>query len=504
MSKKSVSLQGSFIFDTPVMVEEKKHLLANDSSIPWIKVVRGIPYFITDDGDSWIPIGQNDAITWPELTGAFRRKNMDAVEAYMSMLSAQGVTCLRLMLEYCQSENRYLEKPAGVFQNNMVQLWDDIFLCCKKYSLRILLTPYDTFWMWRRWSHHPYNHINNGPCIKRSQWLLCAGMREAIKERLYFATRRWGGSGVLFAWDLWNEIRPAHSGNSSNPFTEFINDIGSFLHKAEMELHGRAHLQTVSVFTPLLQKNQRIVKSVINHDALDFATVHLYGLNNIDNPKNTVDAAIATGMLTRQVINHLKDKRPFFDSEHGPIKTFNSHGKTLAEDFDNEYFRHIQWAHVASGGAGGGMRWPYRHPHALTEGMRNAQLALAGFLPLISWNQFDRVNLNEEIKLGDPGLTVFACGDKEQTLIWLLRTNAKGKNKMLRKDARAEAFEICIPLLQPGKYNVTLWDTLSGSVIDKYQCMNECIMKLQLPPVITDLAVYINLDGNPRGRIFNN
>ena len=115
------------------------------------------------------------------------------------------------MLEYCHGENRYLEKPPGRFVPNMVQMWDDIFALCEKYGLRILLTPYDTFWMWIRWAKHPYNSANGGIVADRKDWLLSPEMRDAIKARLEFATARWGGSGALFAWDIWNEINPAHA-----------------------------------------------------------------------------------------------------------------------------------------------------------------------------------------------------------------------------------------------------------------------------------------------------
>lgn len=491
MGKKPLSIQASFDFNTPQIIEEDVIPTPQPGQLSWITVAKNSSYFTTDSGESWTPIGQNDAITWPELSGAFRRRDLPAVESYLNMLTQHGVTCLRLMLEYCQGENRYLEKPAGYFQPNMIKLWDDIFALCGKYSLRILLTPYDTFWMWRRWSHHPYNHSNNGPCNKRSQWLLCPDTRKAIKKRLYFATQRWGGNGTLFAWDLWNEIRPAHSGNSAKGFAAFIEDVGNYLHNTEMELHGRAHPQTVSVFSPVLQKDHRIASTVFYHRSLDFATIHLYEHNSIDNPKNTIDAAISTGRLTRQVIREIKDNRPFLDSEHGPIKTFNVHGKTLPTDFDDEYFRHMQWAHFASGGAGGGMRWPYRNPHTLTAGMRNAQLALSRFLPLISWSQFNRINLNNEIKLSDNGLTAFGCGDEKQAIVWLLRTNAIGKNKMINPAAMAKPFTITIPLLVNGNYDITFWDTISGTEIKKINYNNDSIFELCLPAVKTDLAIAI-------------
>src|SRR3954447_15478273 len=124
----------------------EKNVFTPASNIPWIEVAKGAPYFITEEGKDWTPIGQNDAITWPDLQGLFRRKDIASVESYLKMLAEQGVTCLRLMLEYCHGENRYFEKPAGNFQPNMIKLWDDLFALCENYGMRILLTPYDTFW----------------------------------------------------------------------------------------------------------------------------------------------------------------------------------------------------------------------------------------------------------------------------------------------------------------------------------------------------------------------
>lgn len=115
--------------------------------LSWINVAKDAPYFVTDAGKDWHPIGQNDAISWVDLAGLFRRRNLAAVESYLRLLVESGVTCLRLMLEYSQVRHRYLERPVGKFQPGMVQLWDDLFALCEQYGLRILLTPYDTFWM---------------------------------------------------------------------------------------------------------------------------------------------------------------------------------------------------------------------------------------------------------------------------------------------------------------------------------------------------------------------
>jgi mannan endo-1,4-beta-mannosidase len=458
--------------------------------LPWIEVAKGAPYFITDQGEDWAPIGQNDAITWPDLHGLFRQRNLAAVETYLTMLAAHGVTCLRLMLEYCHGEHRYFEKPIGRFQPNMIRMWDALFGLCEKHGLRILLTPYDTFWMWLRWKHHPYKKENGGPCDKRGQWLLCADTRKAIKQRLLFATERWGGSGALFAWDIWNEIHPAHAGNSTDCFAEFVEDIGSFLRQTERQLYGRAHPQTVSLFGPVLQRDPQVADPIFRHTALDFASIHFYESNTIDHPKNTVDAAISTGRLTREALLHIADSRPFFDSEHGPIHTFKDRKRTLPEPFDDEYFRHMQWAHFASGGAGGGMRWPNRHPHTLTAGMRRAQQALAAFLPLINWQRFQRRNLNFEISVSNKGLAAFGCGDAEQAVVWLLRTNTINKKGMLDPNAEPVTGCVHIPGLMPGCYRITVWDTASGRVINHFESMHGMDPHLCLPvaSLITDLA----------------
>jgi hypothetical protein len=407
---------------------------------------------LTGSGANWTPIGQNDAITWPELAGLFRRRDLPAVERHLRWLKAHGVTCLRLMLEYCQTEHRYLEKPVGRFVPAMVQLWDDLFALAEKVGLRILLTPYDTFFMWTRWQYHPYNRRNGGPCGSRRQWLICPEMRSAIKGRLAFASERWGGSPALFAWDLWNEAHPAHGQDDPATITPFIDDIAPWLRAFEIERHGRAHPQTVSIFGPELLKHPQLVEPIFRHPALDFATTHLYEAGTIDNPRDTVAPALAVGRLMRAAVNEA-GLRPVFDSEHGPIHSFKDRKKTLSEAFDDEYFHNIQWAHFASGGAGGGMRWPNRHPHVLTQGMRRAQLALSRVVGTIEWTGFARRNLAGEIVVSDPGVACFACGDGEQAMVWLLRADERsnaskarraGTNREVRLAIRGLAGALCL------------------------------------------------------------
>lgn len=460
--------------------------------LPWIKRADGTPYFITEDGTSWAPVGQNDAINWPELNNLFKRKNLKQVEEHLLWLKDHGVTVLRLMLEYSQNNYRYIERPVGKFQPNMVQLWDDLFSLCERLEMRILLTPVDTFWMWIRWKHHPFNKKNGGPCAKRGEWLICRDTIEAFKNRLSFAVQRWGGSGALFAWDLWNEIHPAHCGGQTEYVTPFITELSRHVRSLERELYGRSHLQTVSIFGPQLNTNPEMADAIFRHPELDFANSHFYDAATINNPKDTVGPAIVTGKLVREALEHIRDNRPFFDSEHGPIHSFKDRKRTLPEPFDDEYFRHIQWAHLASGGAGGGMRWPNRNPHVLTAGMRREQLHLSRFLKLIDWNNFKRKNLNLEVKVSTPSFSPFCCGDKDQAVLYLLR-NDSIKKKQLNPGAPPVDVKVILPELSKGSYRVTEFDTGTGTIRSRQKIdpLPNGNLLIKFPSVITDLAVAV-------------
>jgi len=468
--------------------------------LPWIQVAPNAPYFLTETGEPWTPIGQNDAISWVELNGLFRRRDLPGVEAHLRWLVDHKVTCLRLMLEYAQVEHRYFERPMGVFPPNMVQLWDDLFAMCERVGLRILLTPFDTFWTWLRWGRHPYNARNGGCLGHPSRLLLCGATRDAIKARLSFAVRRWGGSGVLFAWDLWNEIHPAQAEDTADCFPDFIHDLSTHVRSLETALYGRSHPQTVSLFGPELwwRPHLPLTEAIFRHPDLDFATIHLYHQGTIDHPRNTVDAALATGRIVRESLSEIADGRPFLDTEHGPIHTFKDKKKTLPEPFDDEYFRHMQWAHLASGGAGGGMRWPNRRPHTLTRGMRAAQRAMADFLPLIDWSRFRRANLNQEASTGSPQVAVFACGDDEQALVWLLRADRKARDGTLHQDRAAAAEVLRVPGLRPGRYRLTPWDTLAGVAGRPFeaQAPGPAGLSLTTPSFATDLALAIRRIGD--------
>lgn len=467
---------------------------ATTTRLPWISVAPDAPYFVDDTGAPFTPVGDNNSIAWIELQPLWRRRDPEAVRAWLLYLRTHGVTVIRLMMECAHQRSRTLERPSGGWNPHLLQMWDDLFALCEQTGMRVLLTPVDTFWTWINWKRHPWNSALGGPLDHPSRLLLSLGIRERVKARFDLAIERWGGSGVIFAWDLWNEIHPGHAEESADPFAEFIQDLSRHVRTRETALYGRSRPQTVSLFGPELwwRPQMDLATPIFRHPDLDFASIHIYREGSIDHPKDTVAPAVAMGKIVRDCLAEIRDGRPFLDTEHGPIHTFKDKRRTLPEAFDDEYFRHMQWAHLASGGAGGGMRWPNRRVHVLTPGMRRAQAGLDAFLPLIDWPRFRRVNLNQEVRAGGP-VHAFACGDERQAVVWLLRKDTVARGGRLRANAAPITSSLLLPGLAGGPVRVSAFDTREGRVVQEQTAEVRPGKPLALftPPFRTDLALAV-------------
>ena len=465
--------------------------------LPWVRLGSGRRYFETEEGEPFLIIGQNDALTWPELEGLLDRRDLPSVDRHLAWLKAHGVTTLRLMLEYV-GDGLYLERPCGSYDPVTVRAVDDLVALCEGHGLRLLLTPFDTFFTWIMWEDHPYNAGRGGPCRDRIDLLAHPDGLAAVKARIAFAVERWGGSGAVFAWDLWNELAHDHGvpeeAGSVLPvetLSAIIADLSAHVRGIEPRLFGKTHLQTVSHFGP--EPAGALADLVFRHPDLDFATTHIYEPGAIDAPVNTLAAADAMARWVRHALSETRDGRPFTDSETGPIHTFKDLGITLPEAFDIAYFRNMAWAHLASGGAGGGMRWPNRLPHTLTPGMRVAQGVMSEFARLIDWTRFAALNISEEIRTEPENLLVYGCADPRQAVIWAVRDRDELDRegdlpfRPLLTGARIE-----LPPMGPGAHRVTYTDTHNGHILgEAVQSLDLSPAVLTLPPFRHDLAIAI-------------
>jgi hypothetical protein len=246
-------------------------------------------------------------------------------------------------------------------------------------------------------------------------------------------------------------------------FPEFIADLSAHVRRLESALYGRSHPQTVSLFGPELiwRPHLPLEEPIFRHPDLDFATIHIYRQGTIDDPRDTVAPALDMAAITADCVEKTAPGRPFLDTEHGPIHRFKDKKKTLPEAFDDEYFRHMQWAHLAAGGAGGGMRWPNRSPHKLTDGMHAAQSRLAAFTPLVDWLRFRRRPVAAETDRRR-AVAAVASADPRQAVVWLVRRDTIAPDGTLRPDAPPIPVSLRVPGLESGRYRVVPFDTREG------------------------------------------
>lgn len=473
-------------------------------SLPWVRLGPGRRYFETEDGEPFLIIGQNDALTWPELEGLIGRRDVASVERHLDWLVEHGVTTLRVMLEYV-GDGLYLERLCGEFDPVTVRAIDDLIRICERRGLRLLLTPFDTFFTWVKWGDHPYNADHGGPCRDPLDLLMHPEGMSAVKRRVAFSVLRWGGSGAVFAWDLWNELGHHHGVDDDRPLqrrwhelSAVVSELSAFVRDLEREAFGKTHLQTISHFGP--EPAGPMADLIFRHPDLDFATTHVYEPGAIDSPTNTVAAADAMARWVRHALAEIRDGRPFTDSETGPIHAYKDLGITLPEDFDVAYFRHMAWAHLASGGAGGGMRWPNRHPHTLTPGMRHAQAVMSEFARLVDWPRFASRNISDEIRPEPGGLLAYGCADDRQAVLWVIRDreSLEGEGHLpFRPLLQNAALEL--PGMDPGTYRVTAMDTHNGHVLADTTRVFDGRPRLDLPPFRHDLAIAVRRAGDAPG-----
>ncbi len=466
--------------------------LETQSCLAPLRVAPGGRYFETFDGEPFLFIGYNDAISWPGLDGLYGRRDVPSARAYLENIAAHGVNCLRLMLEYVHFDGRYFENPAGSFDPDMVQLWDDLFAICEALGLRVLLAPWDNFWMTRRWNRHPYNISNGGPARTRQSFFSDKETSDFIERRLRFVAGRWGS--VLCAWDLFNEIYTNWGGTPESQM-EVLARWGEAIREEEQKVWGWTRPQTVSIFGPDPQSHGGYEELIFRHPDLDFSTTHVYHPDAIDHPRDTVGPSMCMAHWTRFGLAKTPPGRPFMDTEHGPIGLFNNERKYLPEDFDDQYERHMMWAHLASGGAGSGMRWPGRHPHILTPGMLRALKSMSDFVPLLDWRHFSPRPAQQDIEIGaraEHDLHIFATRDDHQALLWLLR-GSHGLPGTLPHREVLRRIPLTLRGLKPGGYTVRAWDTREGREVNCWHVHSDHQQALRLELELeNDLALTIS------------
>ena len=468
-------------------------------SMAYVRVAPGGRYFMTEDGRPFLVIGHNDAMPWPHMHNLKGEQDTATTKAYIKTLVEHGVTVLRIMLEYCQDQRWFFERPVGKPVPEIVQYWDNLIGLCERHGMRLLVLFWDTFFLSRRWKHHPYSKPGTGFQNQQSMCTSPEGI-EHEKRRIQFFIERWGNSPAIFGYDLFNEIHP-HWGGTPEDQHRWVADMARFVKQQEMERWGKRHLLTVSVFGS--RPEGGYVDLIFRHPELDFATTHVYQSDARDNPKDTVTGALIMQDAVKYAYSQMTDVRPYMDTESGPIFSYMHLKRKMTEEFEVEYYHNMSWAHLATGGAGSGMRWPFRSPHTLSPAMHDVEQGMAQVVSgcNLDWLRFSPQPIDHLLRVVErvdennhepESVIPFGCSDGEQALIWLLRDPGVTERSSHR------LIELLLANLKPGEYVAEFWETYSGSkigrqsVIASNDTQQDAHTRLSLPDFDRDIAITLN------------
>lgn len=367
--------------------------------------------FVHSNGRPFIPLGYNHNPDWPKFIESDPSRpgyNPKITEDFFAHLARSGVNVVRIMLE-TPATGGFFENPVGTFVPGHIRWIDNIVTAARHHKIKLLMTPWDTFWMNKTWEKSPYNHLNNGPVVEKIDFLTNREVIETQKKRWKYIIDRWGNSGVVFAWELMNEI-DIWWGASPKQVEEWIKEVSVFIRDYEQRKWGRRHLITVSTAQPM---PEGILGDVAYRmPGLDFAQTHLY-IGASRAPSEPIQPAIDIAHGVRFSLAARKDLRPYIDGEDGPIDKWISN-----ERLDDQVFHNMIWAHLSSGGAGSGFRWPYRHPHHLSEGMYKALSRMSTFVKGAPWTGiWASTTEKPSVKVPNDRIA-FSTGGAEAAIVW--------------------------------------------------------------------------------------
>lgn len=377
----------------------------------YVRVAPGGKYFVHADGRFFTPLGYNHNPDWPQTyESAIGRPEYDpaVTDAFFKHLQECGVNLIRLMLE-SPAGGFLLEDPIGTFNVEQVAFLDNIVNLARKHDIKLMITPWDTFWMGHTWDRNPYNAKNGGPVGTLVEFITRPEVIEAQKRRLKFMIDRWGNTGTIFAWEILNEADKWWDA-SGEQTQAWAKEMGDYVREYEKQKWGRNHLICISTGHPI--PDGAWGELAYRQPGMDLATTHLY-LDAAMWPDEPIGPAIAVRKGVNYALGQIKDSRPYIDGENGPINRW-----IADEKLDDEVFHHMSWAHLASGGAGSSLRWPYRGPHHLTEGMYQHLGRMSKFVKDVPWAKL--IGTPSEIRVPVPeGWVACSTGTSQGALVWV-------------------------------------------------------------------------------------
>ncbi len=471
-------------------------------------------YFQLEDGSDFLPIGHNESWVAPgmrTLTVSSLYYDLQAAREYFNKLRNHGVNVIRIWVDMptasVQWDGIALEKPAGQFDPEAVEMLDRTVQLADEYGVYLLLMPYDGFWMLHS---NPQNLGYNdarlgGPIHTNSDWINSPASVEYHKARWRFLIDRYGWSSRIFAYDVMNEMDWDGSfiAATDAQALAYVTKMSAYIQQYERQRWGKNHLVTVSTVNP--EPTGNTAYYAYKHPNIDFSCTHMI-YEAMGSRTDTIAGCVRINQGLKYFFSQMPpaDPRPYFTSEWWSTAD-NTFWDPLQPAFEDEQCHNVAWAHLASGGAGGGM---YLHTFtAWSEALLDDYLAMSRIGRHIRWARFDSRNIDSRISVtgGDSAahtIIRMGCSDNYTALVWLLQNVNASTGNINGASARVTG-------MTPGTYSCLFLNTRSGAMIAESTAVAiGGVIQTPIPVFDEDIALILKnqsadtpLNGKPCGYI---
>jgi len=414
---------------------------------------RSSGYFRFDEGQTFIPIGEN--LAWASGSQPLR-----VYDQWFLDLAKQRANFIRVWM--APWAFRLETKETGVGHYDQRRAWQLDYLLERSDALglywQLSLLDHGSFSRSQdpEWHNNPYNEQLGGMCPTPNDFVTDPKAKAAFQKLLRYIVARWSYSPQLVTWELFNEADLSEI--TMDDFTSWVAQMSVWLHAAD--------------------PNRRPVTVSFHHESAE-AVWRLPSIDIIQ--QHVYDQRDFSELFSGSFIPRLQQTfhKPVMIGEFGWIGEFmravDSHGIHLHDGL---------WASLMGGSPGGALVWywdQYVHPNHLER----------HFLPAaMFWRQERITQPLSRLRLTFSNTDLGGCGigTSQRAYLWLknrthtvdawLAYRCELAKQRLRQARGQAARQMTYPsrvihgatvtvsdLDQLGRYRVEWWDTYRGRVI---------------------------------------
>lgn len=277
------------------------------------------PTFGDERGEKYFPIGCN--LGW-------QNGGEPSIGEQFALMSQAGINWSRVWANHWDGKNPYWVSEASKIQQGWMypgalDRWDEVLNAAARTGIRVQMVLFHhgpwSLDVNSNWGENPWNKANGGWLNEPREFFTDELSKAYCKNWLRYAVARYGYSGSVLSWELFNEVewtQPARQDKNWDLVSSWHKEMAAYLRSVDRDRH-------------------MITSSSLEHEelfeSLDYYQPHVY-------PSSVKGAMIA--MKPR-------DNKPLFFGEFGPTGD-NSHREALRDGL---------WESTLNGHAGSASYW---------------------------------------------------------------------------------------------------------------------------------------------------